>query len=58
MNGEAGKGSKLRIGADMRKFYSNYDDIFRKPVTQKVEIESPANKSLDEVKQDNPNTRS
>lgn len=30
MNGQAGKGDKIREGADLKAYWSNYDNIFRK----------------------------
>lgn len=30
MNGQAGKGDKLRQGADLKAYWENYNNIFRK----------------------------
>jgi len=31
MNGDAGKGSKMRSGANNSAYWQNYDNIFRRP---------------------------
>jgi len=41
-----GKGSKLRIGADLNAYWSNYDNIFRK---KKEEL---SDKDIEEMKDD------
>jgi hypothetical protein len=30
MNGQAGKGDKIRKGADLKAYWDNYDNIFKK----------------------------
>lgn len=30
MNGHAGKGDKIRKGADLKAYWENYDNIFKK----------------------------
>lgn len=30
MNGQAGKGPEIRKGADLKAYWENYDNIFRK----------------------------
>ena len=30
MNGEAGKGDKIRPGANLKAYWENYDNIFKK----------------------------
>lgn len=30
MNGEAGKGDKIRLGANLKAYWDNYDNIFKK----------------------------
>lgn len=35
MNKEAGKGSKIRKGANLKAYRDHYDEIFRKPKIQK-----------------------
>ena len=30
MNGQAGKGDKIRKGADLKAYWENYDNIFKK----------------------------
>ena len=31
MNNQAGKGDKLRKGANLQEYWNNYDNIFRRP---------------------------
>ena len=35
-NNQAGKGDKLRKGADLQKYWDNYDRIFKKDKTKRV----------------------
>ena len=40
MNGAAGKGDKLRVGANMNLYWENYDNIFRKNKLMNYDIQT------------------
>lgn len=49
-NNQAGKGDKIRKGADLQKYWDNYDLIFRKPSV-------PIKEQSETLIKNNPNTK-
>lgn len=45
MNGQAGKGDKIREGANLKAFWSNYDNIFRKDKPKNDTTQQPTSAS-------------